>query len=42
MKPYNNIAELIKNLEAEIKELSDDVAMLKQEPHSLNEQIIFR
>ncbi|WP_076418959.1 hypothetical protein [Colwellia sp. UCD-KL20] len=42
MKPYNNIAELIKNLEAEIRELSADVAMLKQEPHSLNEQIIFK
>ncbi|XPF95716.1 hypothetical protein ACM9HF_06785 [Colwellia sp. RE-S-Sl-9] len=42
MKPYNNIAELIENLEAEIKELTDDVTMLKQEPHSLNEQIIFK
>ena len=42
MKPYNNLAELIENLEAEIKSLSDDVTMLKQEPHSLNEQIIFK
>ncbi len=42
MKPYTNIAELIGNLEAEIKSLSDDVTMLQQEPHSLNEQIIFK
>jgi len=42
MKPYNNIAELIKNLEDEIQALSDDVIMLKEQPQSLNEQIIFK
>lgn len=42
MKPYNNIAELIENLEAEINELTKDVIMLKEEPQSLNEQIIYK
>jgi len=42
MKPYSNLAELIEILEAEIQEVSNDVAMLKQEPHSLNEQIIYK
>lgn len=42
MKPYNSIAELIKNLEDEIQALSDDVIMLKEQPQSLNEQIIFK
>ena len=42
MKPYTNIAELIENLEAEIKSLSADVVMLQEEPQSLNEQIIFK
>lgn len=42
MKPYTNIAELIELLEAEIKALSDEVITLKQEPQSLNEQIIYK
>ncbi|MGJ8692529.1 MAG: hypothetical protein ACSHW0_08605 [Thalassotalea sp.] len=42
MKPYENLAELIENLEAEIKTLADNVETLKQEPQSFNEQIIFK
>jgi hypothetical protein len=42
MKPYSNLAELIELLEADIKALSDEVASLKQEPQSFNEQIIFK
>ena len=42
MKSYANIAELIALLEADIKALSDEVATLKQEPKSFNEQIIFK
>lgn len=42
MKPYINIAELIENLEEEIKSLSNDVKVLQQEPQSVNEQIIFK
>jgi hypothetical protein len=42
MKPYTSIAELIEFLEADIKALSDEVATLKQEPQSVNEQIILK
>lgn len=42
MKPYSNIAELIENLESEIKSLSEQVATLKEEPQSFNEQIILK
>jgi hypothetical protein len=42
MKHYSNIAELIENLELEIKSLSDDITTLKQEPKSFNEQVIFK
>lgn len=42
MKPYSNIAELIEMLEAEIQSLTDDVISLKQEPKSVNEQVIFK
>ncbi|WP_426369068.1 hypothetical protein [Pseudocolwellia sp. HL-MZ7] len=42
MKPYNSLAELIKNLEDEIESLTKDVSMLKEQPQSLNEQIIFK
>lgn len=42
MKSYTNIAELIAALEAEIIALSDEISTLKQEPQSLNEQIIFK
>jgi len=42
MKPYTDIAELIELLEIEIQELSNDVATLKEEPQSFNEQVIFK
>lgn len=42
MKPYTNIIELIESLEAQIKTLTDEVATLKEEPQSINEQIIFK
>ncbi len=42
MKPYNSLAELIKNLEDEIQSLTQDVSMLKEQPQSLNEQIIIK
>jgi hypothetical protein len=42
MKPYSNIAELIEMLELDIESLSDTISTLKQEPQSLNEQIIFK
>ena len=42
MKPYNSLAELIKNLEDEIETLTKDVSMLKEQPQSLNAQIIFK
>ena len=41
MKPYENIAELIANLEAEITALTKDIATLKEQPQSFNEQVIF-
>ncbi|WP_077284224.1 hypothetical protein [Cognaticolwellia aestuarii] len=42
MKPYENIAELIANLEAEIAALTKDIATLKEQPQSFNEQVIFK
>lgn len=42
MKPYENIAQLIENLEADIQAISDEIATLKQEPASFNEQVIFK
>ena len=42
MKPYANIAELIENLESEIKSLTDNITTLKQEPQNFNEQVIFK
>jgi hypothetical protein len=42
MKPYSSIAELIETFEAEIESLTDKVAILKQEPQSFNEQVIFK
>ena len=42
MKPYSNIAELIEMLELDIQSLTDTISTLKQEPESLNEQIIFK
>jgi hypothetical protein len=42
MKPYANINELIELLEAEIQSLADEVATLKQEPQSFNEQVVFK
>ncbi|WNC73695.1 hypothetical protein RGQ13_06800 [Thalassotalea psychrophila] len=42
MKSYTNIAELIEQLEANIKALAEEVVILKQEPQSINEQIIFK
>lgn len=42
MKPYANLAELIENLELEIKSLTDNITTLKREPQNFNEQIIFK
>jgi len=42
MKPYNNLAELIQNLEDEIETLTLEVSKLKEEPQTLNEQIILK
>jgi len=42
MKPYANIAELIENLESEIKLLAENIATLKQQPQNFNEQVIFK
>ncbi len=42
MKPYNNIAELIENLEDEITALADEVTTLKQKPESFNKHVIFK
>lgn len=42
MKPYTNIAELIESLEAEIASLADEILTLKQEPQSVNEQIVLK
>jgi len=42
MKPYTNTAELIETLESEILLLTAQIATLKEEPQSFNEQIIFK
>jgi len=42
MKPYTNTAELIETLESEILSLTAQIATLKEEPQSFNEQIIFK
>jgi restriction endonuclease S subunit len=42
MKPYSDIAELIEILEAEIKLRAEQIATLKEEAQSFNEQIIFK
>jgi hypothetical protein len=42
MKPYTDTADLIEQLEAEIKALSEEVITLQQEPQSFNEQVIFK
>ena len=42
MKPYSDIAELIEMLESEIKLRIEQVATLKEEPQSFNEQVIFK
>ena len=42
MKPYANIAELIKTLESEIKSITDDINTLKEEPHSFNGQVVLK
>lgn len=42
MKPYLNIAELIKTLESEIELLNEQVTALKKKPQSFNEKIIFK
>lgn len=42
MKPYSDIADLIKNFESEIEAIKDKIATLKKKPQSVNEQIIFK
>jgi len=42
MKPYANIAELIATLESEITALTEEIATLKEQPQSFNEQVIFK
>ncbi|MBL4942481.1 MAG: hypothetical protein JKY81_12555 [Colwellia sp.] len=42
MKPYANIAELVKMLESEIKLLAEQITTLKKEPQSFNEQVVFK
>jgi hypothetical protein len=42
MKPYSDIAELIETLESEIKLRTEQIATLKEEPQSFNEQVIFK
>ena len=42
MKPYANIAELITTLESEITALTAEIATLKEQPESFNEQVIFK
>ena len=42
MKPYENIAELIANLESEIQAINAEITTLKTEPQSFNEQVVFK
>jgi hypothetical protein len=42
MKPYSSIAELIETFESEIESLTDKVTILKREPQSFNEQVVFK
>jgi hypothetical protein len=42
MNPYTDIADLIANLESEIKALTQTIETLKQEPQGFNEEIIFK
>lgn len=42
MKSYENIAELIENLELEIKAINEEITTLQKEPQSFNEQIVFK
>jgi len=42
MKPYSNIEELVEILTSEINVLTEQVASLKEEPKSFNEQVILK
>lgn len=42
MKPYTDIADLIKTFESDIQSLTNKVAVLKLKPKSFNEQVIFK
>lgn len=42
MKPYSDIAELIQTLESQIQLFTEQISTLKQEPQSLNEQILLK
>ena len=42
MKPYSDIADLIKNYESEIQALNDKIATLKKKPKSFNEEVVFK
>ena len=42
MKPYSDIAELIQNLESDIKAINDTIATLKKKPQCFNEQVILK
>jgi len=41
LKPHNNIAELIANLELDVASLQSMIATLNKAPQSVNEQIVF-
>lgn len=42
MKPYSDIADLIKNFESEIKAINDKITTLKKKPKSFNEEVVFK
>ncbi len=42
MKPYSDIADLIKNYESEIETINDIIAVLKRKPKSFNEEVIYK
>ncbi len=42
MKPYSDIADLIKNYESEIQLIKDKIATLKKKPQSFNEEVVFK